>query len=133
MLLGSVILMLFVNSALAKPYTLKCTTVEGYPPADLVIDLDKRVMEWGVGGVQRYTVTNVTEEYITGLESADYVLRPATDPPVGGKIMVLNRFNGDYKRAWVGLFCKDPPPNCEGGDTVLRAFTQSGKCFRPMF
>ena len=111
-----------ISSALTKPYTLKCTLVEGYPPVDLVIDLDDRAMKLAAS---RYTVTNITEEYITGVENAD------TDPPVGGEIMVLNRFNGDYKRAWIGMFCKNGPPNC--GGTVLRAFTQSGKCLRPMF
>jgi hypothetical protein len=128
-LLGTIVLMLPVSSALAKPYTLKCTLVEGYPPADLVIDLDQKVMKLGAGAP--YTITIVTEEYITGLHSDDYANRAATDPPVGGEIMVLNRFNGDFKRAWIGMFCKNGPPNC--GGTVLRATTQSGKCLRPMF
>ncbi len=81
-------------------------------------------MTFGVGGTKRYTITNITDDYITGIESAN------TDPLVGDEIMVLNRFNGDYRRAWVGLFCKDP--KCEGGNTVLRADTVDGKCFRPM-
>ena len=79
--------MLPINSALTKFYTLKCTLVEGYPPVDLVIDLDDRVMKLGAS---RYTVTNITEKYITGIENTD------TDPPIGGEIMILNRFNGDY-------------------------------------
>jgi len=124
-LLSTMITILFVHSALAKPYTLKCTTVEGYPPVNLVIDLEDRIMTLGATS-SRYTITNIADEYITGFERAD------TDPPVGGEIMVLNRFNGNYKRAWVGMFCKDPPPNCEGGNTVLRADTVYGKCFGPM-
>jgi hypothetical protein len=76
MLLGTIVIMLPPSSALAKPYTLKCTTVEGYPPAELVIDLDKKVMKLGTGFF--YTITNVTEEYITGMESADNAV-----PPVG--------------------------------------------------
>jgi hypothetical protein len=92
-LLGIIVLILPISSALTKPYTLKCTLVEEYPPVDLVINLDDRAMKLG--------------------------------------IMVLNCFNGDYKRAWIGMFCKTGPPNC--GGTVLRATTQSGKCLRPMF
>jgi hypothetical protein len=111
-----------INSALTKPCTLKCTWVEGYPPVDLVIDLDDRAMKLGAS---RYTVINITEEYVTRIKDAD------TDLPISGELMILNRFNGDYKRAWIGMFCKNGPPNC--GGTVLRAFTQSGKCLRPMF
>jgi len=100
-----------------------CTTVEGYALVDLVIDLDKKVVK---RSAQDYTISNVTEQYITGIDSYNNNL-----PPVGGEIMVLNRFTGDFKRAWVGMFCKEP--SCEGGATVLRMDTQSGKCFGAMF
>ena len=84
-----------------------------------------------------YTITDITDEYITGINTA-HDAYPSFHPVspaqlVGGEVLVLDRVSGVYKRAWVGLFCKYPPPHCEGGSTVLRADTTTGKCMRSMF
>jgi hypothetical protein len=115
-----------IVSVMAKPYVLTCT-VEGYGYlAKLTVDLDKKEMKWNQGGPEwEYLMTSVTEEYITGSNYND------DDPAVGAEVIVLNRVSGEYKRAKVGLYCEYPPPNCHG-NTVLRAFTITGQCVRPI-
>jgi hypothetical protein len=129
----SISILPLATSVTAKSYVLKCTTVEGYPRVDLAIDLDQKRMTWGI---KQYTISYITDEYITGINTY-YDLIPEQGyvhpNPVGGEIFVLDRFSGVYKRAWVGLFCKDASPNCPGGSTVLRAETMTGKYMRSMF
>jgi hypothetical protein len=118
------------SPVLAKPYVLKCTTAEGYPRIDVTIDIEHKTITWGNA---YYTISDITDEYVTGIHTPrDYY---GLHPPdlVGGEVFVLDRVSGVYKRAWVGLACKDPPPHCEGGSTVLRAITTEGTCTRPMF
>src|ERR1700757_3299498 len=113
-----------ITPVVANAYVLKCTTVEGYPLVDMTIDLDSKVMKWGINN---YIISDVTDEYITGLHSEHDPRR--SDNPVGGEVLVLNRLSGIYKRAWVGLFCKYcPTPRNEKEDrsTVLRADTTTG-------
>jgi len=115
-------LFLLVSPAAAKPYVLKCSTADGHPAADLTVDLENRVMEWG--GVSHYVISSTTERYITAVKSPDDFYQR-----VGGETWVLDRVTGDYKRANVAMFCQDD--GCQGG-MVLRAFTYSGRCVRPI-
>src|SRR5215472_6134906 len=119
---GVVVALVIISTppAIANPYTLKCTTEYGDPAVDLTVDLDRRVMTWGT---KDYTITNITDRYITAIENDALAGRN-----VGGEIWVLDRVTGDYKRAAVGMFCKEPPP-CRTG-TVLRAFTYFRRCVR---
>jgi hypothetical protein len=103
------------------PNVLKCTTVEGHHIADLTVDLENKMMRWAG---QNYIIRNVTSEYITGIESADNSV-----PPVGGDVWVLNRVTGYYKRARVGMYYTD---RTYPAGPVLEAYTESGKCVRPM-
>jgi len=66
---AAVLLVATAAPVVANPYALKCITVEGYPPVDLTIDLDRKVMKWGSGSdkIEKFTISDVTEEYITGL------------------------------------------------------------------
>jgi hypothetical protein len=79
-------------------------------------------------------MTDITDEYVTAIHTEhDFLGGIRSTNPVGGEVLVLTRFTGVYKRAWVGLFCKYPPPHSEGGSTVLRADTATGTCMRPIF
>ena len=73
---------------------LKCTTSTGDPAANLEIDLAKKVMTWGV---LHYSITAVTDRYISAYQ--------LMHEEVGGETWVLDRTNGKYFRAGVGMFC----------------------------
>jgi hypothetical protein len=83
------------------------------------------VMTWGMA-VPNYIIDKITDRYITGLQKEDVF-----SSEVGKEVFVLDRVTGEYKRTAVGLYCNDD--SCRGGNSVLRAFSHSGKCVRPMF
>jgi hypothetical protein len=129
-----ILILLSTTPIIANPYVLKCTTVEGYPRTELTVDLDQKTVSWGM---ELYTITDITEEYITAIHNEHEFLGSIRSVnPVGGEVFVLNRLAGVYKRAWVGLFCKycpTPPNEKTDRSTVLRADTATGKCIRPLF
>lgn len=112
-------LLLTLTPAIAKPYLLKCTTKSGEPAADLIVDLERRVMTWGMA-VPNYIITKITDRYITAIENEDVMASN-----VGGEVWVLGRVTGDYQRASVGMFCKDA--SCRTG-FELEANTYFGRC-----
>jgi hypothetical protein len=122
-LASSVVALVVISTppAIANPYTLKCTTEFGDPAADLTVDLDRKVMTWGTAA--NYTITEITDRYITAIQN------DGMPEDVGGEIFVLDRVTGDYKRAAVGMFCKEP--SCRTGN-VWRARTFFGRCVRAM-
>ena len=89
---AAVLLVATAAPVVANPYALKCITVEVYPPVDLTIDLDRKVMKWGSGSdkIEKFTISDVTEEYITGLSTIHddrvngYPIY--NDDPVGGRV-----------------------------------------------
>jgi len=104
--------------SMAAPVTLKCFTDAGRPVTDLIVDLDAQTLIWG-RGFEKYNVINVTENYITAYEI------PNID--VGGGVWVLDRRNGKFKRANVGMFMSE---NQTPEDAVLGADILSGTCTR---
>jgi hypothetical protein len=75
MRLASLVVALVVIStppAIANPYTLKCTADTGEPAADLTVDLDRKVMRWGM---TNYRITKITDRYITAIENDDVIDR----------------------------------------------------------
>jgi hypothetical protein len=59
----SLIFMLAVSEVNASPVTFKCTTIEGDPAADLVIDASKKIMVWGSG--LKYVIHSIDDRYIS--------------------------------------------------------------------
>ena len=122
-MLALVVLQLLLSGlAIGAPVTFKCTTAEGYPAADLVVDLDDRTMLWAT--VQKYVIHAVDDRYISA-----YLTPRQTE--VGGEVWVLNRTNGDYVRATIGVTW--PTPESVGkGPGTLTASTYRGRCSRPI-
>lgn len=113
-------LLLGAASSTAGPVVFKCTTVEGNPAADLVVDLDGRTMLWAI---QKYVIHAVDDRYISAyLTSQD---------EVGGEVWVLNRTNGEYIRATI--FIGWPTPDSvKQSPGKLTATTYRGTCSRPI-
>lgn len=110
---------LFVQSLFAEPITLKCETDTGTAAADLIIDIDNRLMSWAH---QKYDIFNITDKYISAyLRSSD----------IGGEVWVIDRTTGMYKRGAVGIYCAT---DCSPEDSeVFLSQTYEGKCVRQQF
>jgi hypothetical protein len=108
------------GAAYGAPLTLKCTTSEGTPSVDLVVDVENNTLMWGLS---RYRIHSVDERYISAyLDSNDRV---------GGETWVLNRVTGEYLRADVSITWPTPAAvKSEPGK--LTADTYSGRCTRPL-
>lgn len=109
--------LVWAQSVSAEPVSLKCRTQEGLDTVDLIVDMERRTMSWGVAN---YGITAATEEYITAFRKRD---------EVGGEVFVLHRATGDYWRASVGAFCQDA--RCES--TKMGTGTYLGRCALSMF
>jgi hypothetical protein len=107
--------LLLSNRSAAEPLILKCTASDGQPIADLKIDLGTLEMSFGP---YSYKITLVTERFITAAQINDGV-------NVGGETWVLDRANGEYKRAAVSMMCVEP--SCLNG-SKLTASIYTGKC-----
>ena len=120
-LVGLLILqILYSGFACAEPLTLKCTTEDGAPAADLVVDISKRTLSWAF---YSYRIVSIDDRYISAYQE--------NDKAVGGEVWVLNRTTGEYLRAGVGIFMtREESERKETGK--LRANTYQGKCLRPM-
>lgn len=108
----------------AEPVTLKCVTDDGQQLPDLIINIEKRKMNWGNPALLKYDIIHINETYITGLEK--------TFDQVGGEIWVINRATGEYKRASVGIFYNSPE-EFQKGNGSLEANTYEGRCYRQQF
>ena len=104
------------GSASASAYVLKCTSSDGEPAADLIVDLDNMVMRWGL----RYNITKAGDRYITAIRDEKFATSEA-----GGDIVVLDRVTGAYKHASIGMSCNND--SCRTG-THLDAGIYSGIC-----
>ena len=114
-----------VGSSVAAPVTFKCTTAEGTSAADLVIDIEKRTMAWGI---TKYTIHAVDDRYISAYENSKGA--------VGGEVWVLNRISGEYLRASVFIGWDSLEAARKAAETKeagkISAQTSSGKCARPL-
>jgi hypothetical protein len=109
--------LLLAASAYAESLTLKCTTVDGKPAADLTIDLEAKRMTWSL---TEYSITGLTDRYITGV-SREF-------DRIGGEIFVVDRSTGAYQRARVSMTCVDD--KCT--EHRLSSDTYRGRCARPI-
>jgi len=108
------------SAANAAPLTLKCTTSEGMPAVDLVVDVESNSLTWGIS---RYRIHSVDELYISAyLESSDRV---------GGETWVLNRVTGEYLRAGVAVSWPTPE-SIKIQPGKLATDINSGRCTRPL-
>ena len=111
-----------MSAAEAAPMTFKCTTAEGTPAADLVVDLERMTMSWGY---KKYTIHSVNESYISAYEQVGN--------EVGGEVWVLDRNSGEYFRAGVNFgwpTAADAIKHRTPGE--IGAQTYSGRCSRPL-
>jgi hypothetical protein len=113
---GSLMAAVAVPASAANPITLKCTTSNGEPAADLKVDIANHRMSWDA---LNYKITHVTDRYITAIDTK------LLNTNVGGEVWVLDRVNGKYKRALVVMGC--PDPMCPNGPR-LAALTYVGRC-----
>ncbi len=107
----------FSAESMAAPVTLNCFNEAGKPIAGLTVDLDARTLTRGM--FSKYDVVDVTENYITAYE----VPRPTSI--VGGGVLALDRRNGQFVSADVGMFMGE---NQGPEDAVFGANTHSGTC-----
>jgi hypothetical protein len=113
---SSLMAALAAPASAANPVTLKCTTSNGEPAADLKVDIANHRMSWDA---LNYKITHVTDRYITAIDTK------LLNANVGGEVWVLDRVNGKYKRALVVMGC--PDPTCPNGPR-LAALTYVGRC-----
>ena len=107
-----------IGEVAAEPITLKCFDSSGLATVDLSIDLDTKIITWGV---TTYYITGVTDTYISAYEETD---------AVGGEVWVINRITGDYKRATVGIFYSSAQAR-DGG--AFKALIYSSRCSKQQF
>ena len=116
-----------VDIANAAPVRFKCQAEDGTPVADLVVDVDKRVMAWGE--ISKYTIHMVDDVYISAYETV-------RDDSVGGEVFVFNRNTGEYARATVFLGFSSPDAVRKSIETGARgrlvATTYAGRCAKPL-
>lgn len=105
--------------AAAQRVTLSCKSNDGDQMVPLTIDYDARSATWGRAGV--YSVVHVTDQHVTLLESNASTIG---SPRPGGGVWVIDRYDGQFQRAWAGMSCSTPA--CT--DRRLNASTQSGTC-----
>ena len=116
-------LLLVVGSSAAAPVTFKCTTAEGDPAADLVVDIENRTMVWATH--QLYTIHAVDDRYISA-----YLKNQSQ---VGGEVWVLNRTTGEYLRVDVTItWLSAEAARSMRSPGKLSAGTYRGRCSRPL-
>jgi len=114
--------LLVVEVSAAAPVTFKCTTAEGVPAADIVVDIENRTLVWG--SHEKYTIHAADDRYISA-----YLKNQGQ---VGGEVWVLNRITGEYLLASVFVGWKSPEAIRRKDPGRLTANTYSGKCSRPL-
>jgi len=103
----------------AAPVVLQCATSEGQKVADLKVDIDRQIMNWGV---IEYYIVQTDDTYITAYQKG---------ADVGGEVWVINRVSGFYKRAAVGLYYDSS--YSKGDEGTFQAQTYEGKCSKRQF
>lgn len=101
---------------LAEELKLQCKNEDGVDLVLWVMDLNKKTASWGQ--IQGYKITAANEKYITVRK----------DEGVGGEYWVIDRFNGAYKRASVGMI-----GDANGSSFSLKTYVQSGQCTQKKF
>jgi len=117
-----VVLLLTVVVTHAAPVTFKCTTAEGDPAADLVVDTTERTLVWGGG--QKYAIHSMNDRYLSAYLQ--------TQSEVGGEVWVFNRVTGEYLRASIYIGWASPEAARRGDPGKLTGTTYRGKCSRPL-
>lgn len=113
--------LLAISSCAAAPVTLKCTTAQGTPAADLVVDVENSTMLWSIS---KYTIHAIDDRYISA-----HSVGPRE---IGGEIWVLNRATGEYLRASVSVTWDSPEAIERRLPGKLGTSTYTGKCSRPL-
>lgn len=114
-----VVQVLAAGACTAAPVTLRCITDDGERTGDAIVDIDRRVMTFGI---VQYEIRSITDRYITAIhEPSD---------KVGGELWVLDRASGEYQRASVGFVTR----GVNGAYTpfTLEAHTYRGTCTKPL-
>lgn len=109
----------FTTIAGANELTLQCKDDSGTIMQPVVINLKTKIMTWG--GYTLYDVVSVSDKHITLRE------KRANDQ-IGGEYWVIDRYDGAFKRASVGVFS-----DRDGKNQKLGTFTQSGYCTQQKF
>ncbi len=110
---------LAIQSLHASPVTLKCTISSGDKAGDLIVDVEKKTMTWGI---LKYEIFHVNDTYISAYQKSN---------DVGGEVWVINRTTGLYKRGAVGIYCST---DCSPGDKqVFLSQTYEGRCVKQQF
>lgn len=119
-----------IGSVMAAPVTLKCTMEGGRPVADLIVDVAKKTMVWGIS---TYVIHAIDDRYISAYQN--YPDGNASGG-VGGEVWVLNRTTGKYVRAGVGIGWNTAAEaeyamknNVQG---TVSAQVYSGQCSKPV-
>jgi hypothetical protein len=110
----------FSSSVVAETVNLKCDIESPYASKniDASINIEKGLMQFGW---LKYNITFVTDDNITGLQTTEF-------KEVGHDVWVLDRNNGTFFRAYVGLVCADD--TCK--KKKLYASTFEGKCTKKL-
>lgn len=109
----------FASIAGANELTLQCKDDSGTLMQPVVINLKNKIMTWG--GFTLYDVVSLSDKHITLRE------KRANDQ-VGGEYWVIDRYDGTFKRASVGVFTDK-----NGNNPKLDSWTQSGRCTQQKF
>ena len=114
-----VVLVLAAGPSWSASVTLQCKTSDGRNAADLLIDLDNKMMRWGTTD---YDIVHTDDKYITAYER--------NSGQVGGEVWVIERQTGEYMRGGVAeLFGEKEKPK----DKKLQTMTYSGRCLKKLF
>ena len=117
-----IVALLFIISVTeAATITFKCTTAEGDPAADLVVDTANQTMMWGS---TKYVIHAINDRYISAYQKSL--------SEVCGKVWVFNRITGEYLRASVHIGWDSPEAIKRNDPGKLTAITYRGKCSRPL-
>lgn len=100
--------------ALAAPTTLQCRTDTGAQVSQLVLDLKKRRMRWGIS--TDYKIIHLTKRFITAVE-VGWMGAPRK---VGSEIWVIDRASGAYWRASIYEVCA--VADCKDKNVEARTF-----------
>lgn len=121
LLVGLALQLLTVQVLYARPVTLSCVQTDG-TRYSLVVDVAKRTMKLNMGA---YDIHHVDDAYISAYA------RQTRFQHGGGEAWMMNRATGQFKRAFVGTYCRGAPsPDCV---EQLDAFVVEGRCSKQQF
>ena len=76
-------------SVKAEPIRLHCISSDGNRTVDLIIDMEKKMMQWG--SASQYSIVDISKKFVTAYQKPNGV--------PGGEVWVMNRQTGEYTRA----------------------------------